>query len=137
MRNKLISKITNIASRAIVLVLAIQILNLSINSIDFKPFKTNCLTEFNDINTIAEFVSEIIMGKINSFPEFANKTQKQSQLQKHVSLKLINDQKFDEPELQLAKNEQFEIVLKDLYLYEYLQEINPPPPKFITYHLNV
>ena len=109
--------------------LALQILNLSVNSIDFKPIETSNLTEFNDINTIAEFVSEIILGKVNSFPEFSNKSQKQSHLQKHISLKIINDQAFFEPDLFICINSQGPTLLKDKYLYGYFQEINPPPPK--------
>ena len=123
------AKIKYITSRALVLLLAIQILNLSVNSIDFKPIETTNLTEFNDINTIAEFVSEIMLGKVNSFPEFANKTQKQSQLQKHLSFKIINDQENNELEPITLVPEQFGPALKYPYLYEYFQEINPPPPK--------
>jgi hypothetical protein len=123
------SKILHIASRALVLILAIQFLNLSVNSIDFKPIETINLTEFNDINTIAEFVSEIMLGKVNAFPECSNKTQKQSQLQKHISIKIINDQKIIEPEFLMIAKVQFCTALKNKYLYEYFQEINPPPPK--------
>lgn len=123
------SKILHITSRALVLILAIQILNLSVNSIDFKPIETTNLTEFNDINTIAEFVSEIMLGKVNTFPEYSNKTQKQSQLQKHISLKLINDVTIVEPHFYLKTNIELGISIRDKYLYEYYQEINPPPPK--------
>lgn len=111
------------------LILAIQILNLSVNSIDFKPFETGNLTEFNDINTIAEFVSEIVLGNVNSFPEFSTKTQKQSQLQKHISLKIINDQSSIKVELPLLNSIGFSTGIKEKYLYEFFQEINPPPPK--------
>lgn len=123
------NKIKYIASRALVLLLAIQILNLSMNSIDFKPIETTNLTEFNDINTIAEFVSEIMLGKVNSFPEFATKTQKQSQLQKHISIKIINDITTVEPEFYVNTFTDLDTSIKDKYLYEYFQEINPPPPK--------
>lgn len=118
-----------IATRAVVLLLAIQILNLSVNSIDFKPFETSNITEFNDINTILEFVSEIVLGKVNSFPEFANKTHKQSQLQKHISFKLINDHFNVETEFCLTSDVELDPLINDQYLYEYFQEINPPPPK--------
>lgn len=123
------AKIKYIISRALLLLLAIQILNLSVNSIDFKPIETTNLTEFNDINTIAEFVSEIMLGKVNSFPEFANKTQKQSQLQKHISIKIINDITTVEPEFYVNTFTDLDTSIKDKYLYEYFQEINPPPPK--------
>ena len=123
------NKIKYIASRALVLLLAIQILNLIMNSIDFKPIETTNLTEFNDINTIAEFVSEIMLGKVNSFPEFATKTQKQSQLQKHISIKIINDITTVEPEFYVNTFTDLDTSIKDKYLYEYFQEINPPPPK--------
>ena len=82
-----------------------------------------------DINTIAEFVSEIMLGKVNSFPEFATKTQKQSQLQKHISIKIINDITTVEPEFYVNTFTDLDTSIKDKYLYEYFQEINPPPPK--------
>lgn len=123
------SKLLHITSRAILLFLAIQIINLSINSIDFKPFETNNLTEFNDINTIAEYVSEIVLGHINSFPEFSTKPQKHSQLQKHFNLKIINDQNHIAIVLPSFIKKDFGTSLKEKYLYEYFQEINPPPPK--------
>jgi len=107
------NKIKYIASRALVLLLAVQILNLSMNSIDFKPIETTNLTEFNDINTIAEFVSEIMLGKVNSFPEFATKTQKQSQLQKHISIKIINDITTVEPEFYVNTFTDLDTSIKD------------------------
>jgi hypothetical protein len=70
-----------------------------------------------------------VLGKVNSFPEFSNKTQKQSQLQKHIIIKIINDNTFIAPDLKVNSNNLVGIAIKDKYLYEYFQEINPPPPK--------
>lgn len=119
----------NIVSRTILLLLAIQILNLSVNSIDFKPLATSDFTEFNDINTIAEYVSEIVLGHVNAFPEFEKKTQKQSQLQKHITVKIINEATKNEAKYLLPTTIPYSTLLKDSYLYEYFNEINPPPPK--------
>jgi hypothetical protein len=119
----------NFVSRTILLFLAIQILNLSVNSIDFKPIATSDFTEFNDINTIAEYVSEIVLGHVNAFPEFEQKTQKQSQLQKHFSIKIINDVAENEVRSFPPTSIPYSISLKGAYLYKYFNEINPPPPK--------
>ena len=119
----------HIISNGLILFLALQILNLSVNSIDFKPFETTNLTEFNDINTIAEYVSEIVLGHVNAFPEFATKTQKQTQLQKHITIKIINEGNFFEPRPFATAPLRFYTSIRENYLYEFFHEINPPPPK--------
>ncbi|MBY0479807.1 MAG: hypothetical protein K2Q21_00525 [Chitinophagaceae bacterium] len=121
--------VLHIVSRSFILLLALQILNLSVNSIDFKPFETTNLTEFNDINTITEYVSEIVLGHTNAFPEFAKKTQKQSQLQKHLTIKMLNKDAFFEPIAFATAPLQFCAAIKETYLFDFYHEINPPPPK--------
>ncbi len=119
----------NFVSRAILLLLAIQILNLSVNSIDFKPFTTSDFTVFNEINSIGEYVSEIVLGHINAYPEFQTKTQKQSQMQKHVCFKIINTERENTLEILPFFTILHSSKLKNSILHEYFNEINPPPPK--------
>lgn len=81
------------------------------------------------MNSLTEFVSEVVLGKVNYFPEFDKKAQKQSQIQKHISIKIINEQ-FTPITADLFKMEsKVTIPYKAGDLNEYYQEINPPPPK--------
>lgn len=122
-------KVLHIINQAFVLFLALQILNLSINSIDFQPFQTTNLTEFNDINTITEYVSEIVLGHTNAFPEFARKEEKQSQLQKHIDFKMLNPGNVFVSINFVKAPLLFTSLRKEPYSYQFFKEINPPPPK--------
>lgn len=121
--------ILHIIQKAIILLLALQILNLSTNSIDFQPIRTSNLSEFNDLNMITEFVAEILLGHTNAFPEFAKKEEKQTQLQKHITIKLISStdalvQVTHAPFMRL-----FCFSQNEKNRFQFFKEINPPPPK--------
>ena len=122
-------KFSHIISHSLILVLAIQILNLSVNSIDFKPQQTADISEFNDINSIAEYVCEIVLGHANAFPEPSQKEQKQSQLQKYAAYKILTASLYlvDPPSIKAPI--QFNACYDRSYYYQFFQEINPPPPK--------
>ena len=47
----------------------------------------------------------------------------------HISIKIINDITTVEPEFYVNTFTDLDTSIKDKYLYEYFQEINPPPPK--------
>ena len=72
--------------------MAFLILNQSIDTIDFTPIRTaSGLGDFNDINSGTEYLSEIVFGIKDLFPEFQKKsTSKQSQSAKHISIKIRN-----------------------------------------------
>jgi len=110
--------------------LAIQILNVSIDAIDFKPFQSNLvLSEFNDQNSITEFITEQVLGYKNLFPESCSKSQKQNSLQKHACIKLINGDLPIALQENTASLSVYTSSETKSYLYMFLQEINPPPPK--------
>ncbi len=110
--------------------MALQIMNVSIDAIDFKPFESNMvLTEFNDQNTITEFISETLLGYKNLFPESSTKSQKQAQQQKHVCIKLINCSPAVLTNQYDAEAAAYCVPTTENYAYLFLREINPPPPK--------
>ena len=110
--------------------MALQIMNVSIDAIDFKPFESNLvLSEFNDQNTITEFVSETLLGYKNLFPESKTKSQKQSQQQKHICIKLINCSAIEMNHGDVMANPSHGYPFAENYAYLFLNEINPPPPK--------
>ena len=108
--------------------MAALVLNQSIDEIEFQPFATNNIGNFNDLNSAVEFVSEIILGQKDLFPEFKKEaTSKQSSLSKHVSNKIF------EPNYALVAPPEFTIVriffypLDEKYTFLFSKEIIQPP----------
>lgn len=116
-------------TKLITLIVALQLLNLSIYAQDFKPFFVNQeTTEPNISETITEFISEVILGYTNSFPE-QSQHRKDLHFHKHISFKAIAP---------LAPSVILEITypianrrtsLQEHFSSLFNQEINPPPPK--------
>ena len=122
-------KIIHIIRNSFLLLLALQVLNLSIDSIDFKPVHSSNIEEFNDLNTFSEYFAEVVLGHTNAFPEAVKKEQKQSQLQKHLTIKLIN------PSVMGDLGNAYTDIISNRFPADenhwlfYAPEINPPPPK--------
>lgn len=109
----------------ITLVVALQLLNLSIYAQDFKPlYPSNQSGETNITETIVEYVVEVVLDHKNAIPE-----QSQHHSHKKVVFKAIG--LF--PEYTVTALQEYvpasDTRLTDSYTYLYLQEINPPPPK--------
>jgi len=123
--------IKNIITKFLIILISIQILNLSVDSIDFQPISDNIVIgDFNYLNSFTEYVSEILLGHKDSFPEYQNEsTSSKAQFVKHLSLKLYQSTS------SLAINKYFEeasafiVQLKEPYSFIFCKEINPPPPK--------
>ena len=72
------------------MLLALQIFNLSVSVIDFQPIyaSASLYEEFNDLDTVIEYISEILLDYKNSFPEPEKPASNtQASFEKHVSLK--------------------------------------------------
>ena len=123
-------RVLHTISRLFLLIMALQIMNVSIDAIDFKPFESNLvLTEFNDQNTITEYVAETLLGYKNLFPDSKTKSQKQTQQQKHICIKLINCSPYTFNNQAIKANPSHGYPSTENYAYLFLNEINPPPPK--------
>src|SRR5476651_869709 len=116
-------------ARFIILVVALQLLNLSIYAQDFKPIYDEAGSdETNITETITEFIVENILGHTNAIPE-QSQHHKDLHFHKHASFKAISVTgnngltDFQHP------NSISAIPSPESYRYLYLQEINPPPPK--------
>jgi hypothetical protein len=111
--------------RFITLVVALQLLNLSIYAQDFRPLQTSTASETNITETIVEYVVEVVLGHKNAIPE-------QSQhhtFHKKVAFKAINlFHQLTFTDL-TVKHRTRNTPLLNNYDFLYLQEINPPPPK--------
>lgn len=118
-------------------ILALQILNLSIYNTDFYVF--NCFTsakaqvkDVNPIDSFAELMVEDIGGYENAFPEPAHKNDKQSGELKHTtSFNLIRQDHF--PSVPAKATLHSDIagtecpLFCEQYSYLFWKEINHPP----------
>ncbi len=111
-----------------------QIINLSVYGADFEggmPMQQQLqIGEVNQIDSLVEFVTEIILNHKNAFPENGshNPNSKSSHQLKHSSIKMIAISRHTEQPVYYTS-----IKLPNLFKEDYnkliLKEINPPPPK--------
>lgn len=120
----------NHITRVIVFLLALQVLNLSINAPDFKQLSSPVSEQAptNITETAVEYVVEVIMGIKNAIPEQVQH-HKDLHFHKQVSFKTECTPLFYESSSLQVKSGKTAIPLQETYNYLFLQEINPPPPK--------
>lgn len=84
--------------------------------------------DFNYIDTYVEFIVEDVLKYENAIPETKNRQQKEWQMQKQFELVF---QKIDPITLSFPaeKMERRFINYSDKYAFQFIKEINPPPPK--------
>jgi len=120
-------------SRIIILIVALQILNTGLFAQDFQVLKkvTSTGEETNIINSVAEYIGEVVFQKANSFPERRNTPhhhQKHHFSVKAQTIKLIAKENYIQPI-------QSPVVLKTTYeslqkpYLNFVRDITPPPPK--------
>ena len=121
----------NIATKIFIALMAIQIINLSIDAVEFQPIATTVtIGDFNYLNSMTEYVTEIVMGMKDVFPEFQKESSStKSQIVKHISIKLFENNSTPTEPVFSIRNNTFIVPLKESYKYLYFREINPPPPK--------
>jgi len=120
----------NIGTKFILLLLAVQIFNQSMDAIQFHPFKhPDTISDFNYLNSMVEYITEIIMDHKDAFPEYLKKSSRGSQNVKHIDIKLC--QSPSEPAITKHFDDvtSFGFPLYNSYFYLFSKEINPPPPK--------
>ena len=110
-------------------IVALQILNMSIDSPSAQmPAYLPNAENFNYIDTYVEFVAEVVLKFENAIPETKNRQQKELQMQKQFELVF---QKI-EPVTVSFNPEMIKtsfINFSDKYAFQFIKEINPPPPK--------
>ncbi len=112
--------------------MAIQILNQSFDAIDFQPiYVNNTLGDFNDINSATEYISEIVLGNKDAFPEYQTTTNqhKSSQSIKHSNIKLFQPTVIAVAPTTHAVIVSFAYPLDEKYSFLFSKDITPPPPK--------
>ncbi|HVX52830.1 MAG TPA: hypothetical protein VHB48_21905 [Chitinophagaceae bacterium] len=119
--------------KVVLLVLAVQILNLSVYNLDGATRESrNTLGEPNQIDSMVEYVTEIVLDHHNAFPENGTHNNRQSHTQhqqlKHESIHMISFRKAEEI-LRYCSISSIPITSKQDYKYLFAREITPPPPK--------
>ncbi len=109
--------------------MSLLILNLGIDAIDFQPMQsTASLGDFNYMNSLTEFVSEIVLGHKDVFPEFQKESSSsKSQCIKHFSIKLCELNTFTSLLTIPANNIVYNTLINKKNTYCYTKEINHPP----------
>ena len=123
------SRLTQI-SKFILSIIAVQILNLSIYA-HFDPVQSdNTMGNLNCIDSVTEYVAEVMLHHTNAFPEFektgAHKDQHQH---KNYSIHLFNDFKKTTTAYNCKLHKNYKGAMIKDYNYLFFREINPPPPK--------
>ena len=105
------------------------ILNQCIDEIDFQPLLSyNQIGNFNDLNSAVEYISEIVLGHKDVFPEFTKDGRhKQSSCFKHITVKNFTPFALNHTQDIFYIKAIFSIPPSDKYHYLFYKEINQPP----------
>ena len=119
----------NYIGRFFTLLIALQILNMSIDSPSAQmPSYIPNAENFNYIDTYVEFVVEDILKYDNAIPETKNRQQKEWQMQKQFELVFQKIEPITVSFFEEKAEKRF-LNSSDKYAYLFIKEINPPPPK--------
>lgn len=117
-------------ARIITFIVALQILNIGLFVQDFESLASySSISDHNIINSVVEYVSEVVLNKINALPENNNKSNKDLQAHKHCTVKMIELQKSFIAIPMASGDSKSHSSLTQNYYYRFYKEINPPPPK--------
>ena len=108
------------------LIIAFQVLNMSIDSPNAKQDNSIATDNFNYIDTYVEYVAEIVMKYENAIPESGKRQQKQMP---HKTYQVICEE-VKEPANTLAFywcQQKIFFNYCDQYAYQFIKEISPPP----------
>jgi hypothetical protein len=86
----------------------------------------NC--SFNYIDTFVEYIAEVVLSYKNAIPESKDRQQKELQMHKQIDI-VFQHYKPVLPVYQHSITNTHYLHLKDAYAFQFIKEINPPPPK--------
>lgn len=92
------------------------------------PASKGTTDNFNYIDTYVEYIAEVILKYDNAIPE--SKDRQQKELQQHKQFEVVF-QKITFPTITFftrITGKRF-LSFSDKYAYQFINEINPPPPK--------
>ena len=120
-------------ARFFTFVVALQIINMGLFVQDFQYNISSSICDQNVINSVVEYVSEVVLNKTNSMPEYdTNNHNKDLQIHKHAPIKLME---FEAHSFAVTVSPHIVVSNAPLiqnYCFQFCKEINPPPPKSIN-----
>lgn len=100
---------------------------------EFEPIVSSPVTpELNIINTIDEYIAEVVLHHKDAVPEVREHSKKDIQVHKHAVLKLIN---ISRPAIACQCKgilNSHSIGFSDTYNYQFFEDITPPPPRQLS-----
>lgn len=87
-------------------------------------------SSFNYIDSFVEYVAEVVLKYDNAIPENKDRQQKELQLHKQFQIVLEQFQTSTTPSYTILKLRAINNY-NDRYAFQFIKEINPPPPKGI------
>jgi len=115
--------------RLFAFIIALQILNMSIDAPGAQMSAgTANADDFNYIDTYIEYIAEVILKYDNVIPE--SKDRQQKELQQHKQFEITFEKVY--PLLNFIWQDNpldHPVNFSDKYAYQFIKEINPPPPK--------
>jgi ABC-type polysaccharide/polyol phosphate export permease len=114
-------------TKALLAFFALQIINMGIDAIEFQPYDSSAIGEFNYFNSMTEYISEIMLQNKDAFPEFQKKSTKDSQVIKHIDIKIFHAPIASIGIQTFPARNNYIIPLEEDYTYCFSKEINPPP----------
>jgi hypothetical protein len=116
-------------ARFLLVVVAIQVLNVSVYPDVLQWTRSENASNLpNEMDSLVEYVTEIVLGHENAFPEYAHKHHKDLQVHKQA-ISLYSEEIGDNGTGIPLTQSSIEWLTPDQYSYQYYNEINPPPPK--------
>ena len=100
---------------------------------EFEPLVTSSVTpQVNIINTIDEYIAEVVLKHKDAVPEANENSRKDIQIHKHAVAKLINlSRPAIASDTRAAGNSQL-CGFSNTYDYQFFEDITPPPPKTLS-----
>ncbi len=105
------------------------VLNQCVDEIEFQPLiACNEIGNFNDLNSAVEYISEVVFGHKDLFPEFTKGGRsKQSSCFKHITSKIFERQFLLIPPPEEIIISSFTYPLDEKYTFLFSREIIQPP----------
>ncbi len=115
---------------SVVFLVALQILNMGCFVQEFEPLVQSSVTpEINIINTLDEYIAEVVLEHKDAVPEAKEPSRKDIQIHKHAAIKLISISRSAISCNSLSISSLHLSVFSDTYNYQFWEDITPPPPK--------
>ena len=116
-------------ARLLLVIVATQVLNVSVYPDMLQWTRTdNSAKLSNEMDSVVEYVTEIVLGHENAFPEYAHKHHKDLQVHKQAINLYSEEMRENGPGVPFIQCS-IEWHTPNQYSYQYYKEINPPPPK--------